>query len=143
MVVNFTPDIRFEVSVENKPSLFGWYSITKVRVSVNQSEDAAEFVWARDYRSDEELEIMDILGKLESLLLGGQKLLEQIEYSIAVISCAKDKVGSLIREGEMWDTAKLISSLLLGRFSTRSEAVQELERVRGRLLVDALEAQIR
>jgi len=141
MVVKFCDDISLELKVNNRESLYGFWSFTEAKVFVG--DNFAEFAWTREHRSDEELELIDLFEKIEALVSGGEKLADQIEYSIAVISCAKDKVGSLIREGEMWDTAKLISSLLLGRFSTRSEAVQELERVRGRLLVDALEAQIR
>jgi len=128
MEVRFSDDIRLEVSVQERVGLFGSWSLIEAEVFLNDT--AAEFVWTRDYRSDEELEIMDILEKLESLLLGGQKLLEQIEDSIAIVSFARDKVAQFISEGAIWDCVRLIASLLIGRYGSPIAASQKLRQVR-------------
>jgi len=128
MVVKFCDDISLELKVNNRESLYGFWSFTEAKVFVG--DNFAEFAWTREHRSDEELELIDLFEKIEALVSGGEKLADQIEYSIAVISCANDKVGSLIREGEIWDAAKLISSLLIGRHGSPDAALHKLRQVR-------------
>jgi len=128
MEVKFSDDIRLELAVHNRESLYGFWSFTEAKVFVG--DNFAEFAWTREHRSDEELELIDLFEKIEALLSGGEKLADQIEYSIAVISCSHDKVGGLIREGEIWDAAKLISSLLIGRHGSPDAALHELRQVR-------------
>ncbi len=128
MEVRFFDDIRLEVSVQERVGLFGSWSPIEAKVYV--LDDAAEFFWTREYRSDEELELLDIFEKTEALLVGGQKLGEQIEYSLTAVACASDKVGCLIREGAIWDCVRLIASLLIGRCGSPTEVVKKLQQVR-------------
>ncbi|MEZ8220813.1 hypothetical protein GG496_000980 [Candidatus Fervidibacteria bacterium JGI MDM2 JNZ-1-D12] len=128
MEVKFSDDIRLELKVTNRESLYGSWSSIEAKVYV--LDDAAEFFWTREYRSDEELELLDIFEKAEALLVGDEKLGEQIECSLTAIACASDKVGCLIREGAIWDCVRLIEGLLIGRHGSPDAALHKLRQVR-------------
>lgn len=128
MRVSLGDQIRLQVNVEQRAGLDSVKSVVTVIVLTNAGD--IEFQWTREFGSDCEIEFVDLINRVKSILVGGKNLDEAIVDSLTAVQCASDKVERIVAEGEMWSCAKLIASLLIGRHGSPTEAVKKLQQVR-------------
>lgn len=125
MRVSLDDQIRLQVNVEQCAGLDSVKSVVTVIVLTNAGD--IEFRWTREFGSDEELELTDIINRVEAILTGGDAIADAIVDSLTAIECAHDRVERFIAEGAIWECARLIASLLIGRHGSPTEAVKSLK----------------